>query len=439
MNIFLTFLNSLLYCFAAAWFWKKTKCINVGLTILILWTISALFAIYYCQTGMHVWRRDFTLFPFVYLFVLFLISIFPFLKLNEWKINTITTNKKVIDKFAIAIGVIAIIPFLENFFQVFHTVQSGGNEMMEMFKSRYTDDKFDQYYYMSGIGKKLLWINNNFAIVANCLLLYYVSFSKINKKIICGLLISIVTIYLAAYNTGARYIIIKNLLLLLFYILVFFRFIDEKKKKILMKYSLIVVGSFVSMTVAISIYRFTDMQDSVSYSLFDWLSWYLSEGFLNFNGDMWYIDKYLWGRNTMFLERYMFAITDHIEGRDFQSFESLLRITMNIFYTMIGDFYADFGPWLTPVVFISISAVFYVLCKSKRNMPLSRLVLLGVWAKACMIGFTYYTYHGDEYQTILTPLIFLMLVFFEKQSNKIVLVNKNVKFKSFSRNCIIQS
>lgn len=427
MNILLTFCNSLLYCGTFYYFWKKNKKVNIGILVLSLWSLSAICGIYYCQTDLHKWNHTFTLLPFIYVFLLFMISIFPLLNLKEWKIQNISTNIRLINKLAILISIIAIIPFYENLIQLFYTIQSGSDEMIEVLNSRYRDETYDQYYYMSDIGKKLTWYNNNLGIVSNCLFLYYISFFKKNKILITGLLISILTTYLAAYNTSARYIIVKNMLLLVFYGLIFYRFMNYKTQKKLIKYSVIVIGSFITMTMIISIFRYSDIMENkaYSYSMLDWLSLYLSEGFLNFNGDMWYIKDYLWGRNTMFLERYMFDITQHVEGRDFVIFESIVKIPMNYFYTMIGDFYVDFGPWLTPIIITCISFIFCKFCKYSQNMLLSKLILIGVWGKACLIGFTYYTYHGDEYQTLFTPLIYLIVLLFENKNNQIILVKQN--------------
>lgn len=421
---FLVIINSLLYIGLLFWYWKKVRCFNIGILLLCLWAATSAGAIYYYGTGMYEWKYPFTLVPFLYLFICVFIYILPVLRFRNEKIDTIITNDKIVQIIAVIISCIAILPFLENFFQLFH-VMGQGAQITDVINDRYADDTYDQYYYMSKLGRSLQWYNNNCGIVSTCLLIYQFVRKRINYYLILGLSCSILSIYFAAINTGARYILVKNLLLFIVYYMIFFKHIPQVVRRKLNKIlSSVAISIFVAIS-AISIYRFSDMVDTriVDFSMLDWLSLYFSESYLNFNGDMWHIDNYLYGRNTAFLQRYILGITEHVVGRDFESFAAVTHIRMHVFYTMIGDIYSDFGPYFTPLVVSLVSLLFCKICHIRKKMQLSKIIFFGIIAKACFVGYEYYTYNGDEYQLIFTPFICFIIYFFENIHSKYKYIN----------------
>lgn len=414
-------INALLYFSLLFFYLKKVRTFNIGVFVLSLWSLSALASIHYSTTGIYKWNNSITLFPFIYLFILFWIYIQPMLKFRNEQIKTIWSSDKAVNIMAIVLSIIAIIPFIENLVQAIK-VGSGisGSAVVELIESRYGDESYDQFYYLSAIGRKLNWINNAFVMLSMAFFFYLLTKAKRNKFVIIGLLCSITSSFLQAFSLSARFQLVKNLLIFLFFYLVFNNLLEEKLRKKIKKIIFITVAVIFLGTMIVSVYRYAGMTETrtdISYSMLDWLSLYLSEGFLNFNGDMWHIEDYCYGMNTAYMQRYFLGLSDDLFYRDYFKLEEITHIRMNVFYTMIGDLYSDFGPFGTIFVVSITSLIFRSICKVKKHIALSKILILSLVAKVSLIGFTYYTFVGDAIQIFIMPIVAFYL-HIKEQKNK---------------------
>lgn len=420
MTLTLTIINAFLYIALFLYYLRLVNFkFNVGVYTLALWMVSSIISIYYSTTGIYKWNHAITLAPFIYLYLTIVIYILPILKFRNERIKYIWTEDRFIYKVAIILSLIAFLPFVENLIQAFKVATGlSGNAVVELIQSRYDDDSYDQFYYLSTIGRKLNWLNNAFVMLSMCIFFYLFTKKKRNKIVLIGLSFSIATVFLQAFNLSARFQIVKNLFVLIFFYLLFKDLMEYRIRKKLTK-SLIVGFStiFVAVT-AISIFRFvgmTETRSDISYSIFDWLSLYFSEGFLNFNGDMWYVDNFCYGKNTAYIFRYLFGLSDVMFHRDYFELERITHIRMNVFYTMIGDIYSDFGPIGTIFIVCLVSWLFCNICKIKEKVALSKIIMLSLIAKVSLIGFTYYTFVGDAIQVLIMPIFALYLKIKENQ------------------------
>lgn len=428
MTTILTLLNSLLYVGALYYYYRKVRVLNVGVFLLILWALSSLLSIYYSTTGIYVWNHEITILPFIYLFVLVLIYFRPILNFRNELISAIWTNDRTVVFVAIIISLIGFLPFIEQLMQSFKVATGmSGSAVAELIESRYGDDTYDQFYYLSSVGRKLNWLNNALAMLAMILFLYLLTKTKKNKLLLLGLGCSIMSVFLQAFNLSARFQIVKNLFLFFFLYIVFYKFYEENfRKKLTRNITIIILVVFIAISV-ISYFRFSGLLEARSdiyYSIFDWLSLYFSEGFLNFNGDMWYIDDYCLGRNTAYIFRNLFDPSTDIFYRNYYQLEDITHIRMNVFYTMIGDIYSDFGPIGTFFVAIMVSVFFSRLCRIEPSLPLSKIILISLIAKINLIGFTYYTFVGDAIQVVIMP-IFSLFLHFQENASKRIFYKKN--------------
>ena len=409
MNLLLTFLYASLYVFAMIKYWKKYRALDSGFFVLSLWTLSAVFSIYFLivnnEIKFHDWK-DFQIMPFIYLFFTVMIFIYPVLTFKEKYIQTIWTNDIFANMLSFIISIVAIFPFCQNLIQLIIT-QSGEYAVLSIMEDRYTDDSYDALYYMSGFIKSFDFYNNNyFNLVSYGLLFYQLTKPKINRFLVIGLSISIINLLIKAINIAARFILVTNILLFLYYYIILKNKIDMRYSQILKKCMIYIGALSVIGVLTISIIRFTVIDSGMS--IFGWIAQYISESHLNFNGYMWDVEKLCYGQNSLPRYSEMFGFSNDPD-RDFRYLSTITGIRMNIFYTMVGDLFSDFGAIATFLISIGVCVFFKIVCSASPKMRLSQILMLGIIAKTSLLGFTYFTFENYSFQLISTIIIALIL------------------------------
>ena len=90
----------------------------------------------------------------------------------------------------------------------------------------------------------------------------------------------------------------------------------------------------------------------------------------------------------------------------------------NIFYTFVGDFTLDFGPYVAPLIFLLFTGLILLLTKPQKNkIEFHQLLLIYLVACICMQGGMYLFAYSDTSGLKMVTL-FTLYIILKWNSNK---------------------
>lgn len=131
------------------------------------------------------------------------------------------------------------------------------------------------------------------------------------------------------FNIGSRWVAIEDVFFLTYLFLLYRKIIPTQISRYIQIIFISIACILAIGIISITIGRFED----TNYELSEWIYRYVGEGFANFCTDMWHTNHTANGMH-IFRAFYDDAIT---------KLNNLMGIRMYVFYTYIGDFFADWG------------------------------------------------------------------------------------------------
>jgi len=365
-----------------------------------LWAVSSATSIWYYLHVYHysVQVKPLTIVPFIYLFVFSVISFIPIFKTKDVKISHIDGNQQIVQFISILIGLVALLPFCEAFIYLMRTMGVGLSQIANNYGENFT--------YLSAPSQTFSRYLSYLRIVSPILFFYNLSLKKGHRAISIGLLLAIVTPILNNLNVGSRFVLVTDGLYLIYIYMLFYNQIENGTRAIITRVFLGFGSTFLILFLAITYYRFNSGNSDIS--ILDWMSLYSGESFLNFNSDLWTIHSSTGGDNAFFIFKHFLGLYADV-NRNPDYLESLVPIRMNVFYTFIGDFLVDIGTYWTSIFIALISFIFSFFINFQKRMSLHKIILLGMYAKIVLNGFTYYTYLNAPLTPFYTTGIALIL------------------------------
>ena len=385
----------LLFLGVNIYIYKKKHLIGTHiLSITALWLVSSMFSLLYLDSPIRYYtNHQVKLLPYLYLYGCFLLTLLPLLKINVIGKNFID-NSKFIYKLSLFIALCAYLPFIEN---VIHLYKVGdGDSLAEMYGER-LEAGFDARAHMSWLGARLHSVISFFTYISPILFFNYIAGS--NKKkwyIVIGLLMASLNLSIFSFAQGGRGTSFNLLLYILFIYLLYKSYFSENVNR-KVRIVFFVIGVFMVVVMAvITIGRFSE--DS-TYSLTDWILRYAGESFVDFNTELFYIDRYTEGRVCLpFL--YDEAQLDRFV------IESILGVRGIVFYTYIGDLYKDFGPYFTILILGLLSLIFYQNFKNTQVMNLGNTIIYCLYAALILLSTNCMFYRATSISGACFALIF---------------------------------
>lgn len=397
-------INTILYVFlflVSFFIFKRAK---LAQYVTGIWGWSSVTTIFYYifMYRNYVQINPITLFPFIYLFVLIFIWFYPLFRIDNKKVKGICGNRKILRILAILIVLINIPPFYENIMYALAHIGAQSDQ--------FADNYEDKAEYLSAISQILAKYSSYLRIITPVLLFYFLQSFNRNKFISIGLIMSVFNPMLTSLNNGSRFVLVTDLLFVIGLYILLNHALAKRVKFFIFKYSMIVLPIVAVIFIVITLVRFSDHN---GYSVWNWLSLYTGESYLNFNADMWNLKKFTNGDNSFFLFRHwlgdyptVFRDPDYLGGK--------VPIRMYVFYTFIGDFFVDFGAYITVLISIVSAFIFYRIAgKLKGYIPIYLVLIFAVYLKILVVGFTYYTYLNVQISLVYTLLIAFILYIFE--------------------------
>ena len=392
---------------------KKGGLWNVDATsfIILYYGISAFVSIFYYNASNGVYRdySKITLFPFLYLFVAVLITLYPIYVYNK-KSPVIKLPNHIQSKFFMLLSLVIvlcmILPFLESLIKI---PQALANDSMSNAYEQRLYNSSSSLEYLSFMGRKfflILWRLNN--VIPILVFVHMIRSGK--KKYIIGLCLAIMTIWIHSMVLGGRSKLVQNGLYVVFCFFVFKDYFTENVRRNIIKYGSLVLSCAVVAVAAVTISRFSSMQNSRMGSIWEWVGLYAGEGILNFNAYNWYVTKTLNGYGTFGLPISL-VTGEKLDVAFFWNLGKILGIKGNIFYTYVGTFLNDYGKVGALVVLFVLAKLTILAYKGRIGSSITKLALICLWGKILLIGPIFYTYGSiDDQWNLLVAVVVAYLL-----------------------------
>lgn len=401
------FFDGLLYLLTTFYWLLKLKKINAGLIVLAIMAMSHFGALFYYTvlSDLGLLEEDIQVTPFVYLYAMITMGVYPFLKHKGISKVDDTGIEKPILMLSIFVIAISIEPLLENIYILLTSSEDYGDV--------YEDMRDGELKIYSTVGTTLGGWSNHLRIFVAAALFYYLSKKDKKYPIIFGLTLCALNHILFWVNGGQRGGMMSQLII---YALTFVLFMPTFNPKMIRKLKKVLLWSsipIILMFSAITLSRFNN--GGTNKTLLAWILLYTSEGPIKFNTEMWDGDHNTNGDvNVNFLKDLlgMKTFTTYEDRDDFYMGINGRRI--EVFYTYVGDFLSDFGYIGAALVCTLLFCLTRKLLSNGGTIPFHRLLLIIYIIHMYSIGFASNVYRAYSLQKDIFYIVnlYLILAFF---------------------------
>lgn len=388
---------------------KKKKNFDAGSVILFSYLLYSIISLLLYNSSFYSFKHI-VIFPFIYLYLMIMLMVYPVLKYNSTKINVIQKPSRVL------LNTISIIIIVAAFGQFIAIVSDFSRNMVNLMinssggKELYDNAMANSYNSGSGNIKNLAAIiSNAFKNFGILTFFYYLTLDKRNNFILLGLFFSIIVNLLTNLSLGQRGPIIEILLSLIITFFALKKFIQPRINKIIKitGISLIIATSipFVILTNS----RFEDWKGGSLQSFY----YYVGQENLNFNNYGLDDGGIRYGDRTIPLFKRMLGF-ENVPNNFWDRRQKYpnLKINDEVFIGFVGDFTLDFGPFV-PLLIFSIFTIFILKSTKVRNRRILfyQLILIHFVMCVCMLGgMSLYSFSdvGGNLQLIVYFIAFIL-------------------------------
>lgn len=378
-------INALLY--VGTLFYAIKKKHSILILISAIWLLCALLGILYSLIPFNLTSHEITIEPYFYIYVLFLIGLYPMSKLKNLDRNKLKVvyNERIVYYIVLVLAICSFIPLVES---AFHILSSGLGDLAANYEDR--PDDFDTRGYFSFIGRLFYSIEEYFEFLSPTFLFIYLT-SGIEKKkwIIVGMCLAAINPMMNNLANGQRYYVVAFFYMMLFNFLLFRKLFDEVYKKSIYRWAVFLGGIVGILFVAISLNRTGNGTEELGagYQIIR----YMGESMYNFNTDCFWITEHVHGEHSL---KGLFTYL-HINQLSITDQTSLLGIISNAFHTYIGAFVMDYGLKTTFIILTLLSVICWRLVISiDDEINLGLLIIISLYANILLFGTTYFVYEN---------------------------------------------
>lgn len=401
-NQILIIFDALAYILTFLYWCIKLRRFNVGLLLLLIMTISHVGCIFYYTVlkDLGLLEANLKVLPFVYLYLMIIICLYPYLIHGGIKIIDDIGLKSSLMCLSVFIILLNIEPFLENLL----LLSSSNSDYSEL----YEDMREGELNIYSSVGKKLMSWAHLFRIITPVLFFYFVQKNSRNRLVLFGLGLCIINQFLYWINIGARGGILSQFFILTLCFLLFYRMLPSNIINYIKKYGLlsIIVGLIFFAGITVSRYE----SGNSNKTIVGWLLLYSSEGPIRFNTEMWDGQHNTKGDVNLNYFKNMLGMKTYItyEDRD-EYYLAKNGRRIEVFYTYIGDFVSDFdyiGGFLICLCLFVITTFLF----RYSVVPVENVFLLLLFSHLYSIGFAsnMYRSYGMQKEMLIIVLLFFV-------------------------------
>lgn len=290
------------------------------------------------------------LFPFVYLYLMLMLTALPIFKYDQNKIqqiqrpNTLLFNAiSIVFIFVSLIQIPAIISEFKNSIVELMTVSSAGQDM-------YNEAMENSYSTGDGnIANLASVITNAYGYFGVLLFFYYLTLDNRNKLITLGLLLSNVFVVFTYISLGQRGPIVELLLSMIITYFALKKFYSPVINKVVKRIGVAIVVMISVPLIALTNSRFSDNMDGSLSSVY----YYVGQENLYFNNYGLDNGGIRYGDRVVPLFKRMLGF-DNIPNNFWERRDKYpdLEINDEVFIGVIGDFTLDFGPFVGAAILL---------------------------------------------------------------------------------------
>ena len=322
--------------------------------------------------------------PFVYLYCMLLLALRPLMRFHQSNVETITPPKMWILhalSAVIILAAIGCIPMLIRHLQdgSFLRLLQDSSAGQELYSEALAESE-DAGSGISNIPSILL---NALSDLAMLLFFYYLTLKERHPLIIAGLSVAIGIVLLTPILSGQRSNTVTTLLTFIGAYFLLRRYLSERLRRWV---NLLGIGLIVVLSIplaAITLSRFDQRQGGAVGSVV----YYIGQANLNFNNYGLDAGGIRHGDRTMNLVKRV--IDPYNTPKNFQERRDKypdLKMDDNVFYTFVGDFTLDFGPWKTVVIFLVFSILVVHATRPTNSIAFHKMLLLYMTTCIAMQG-----------------------------------------------------
>ena len=278
-SLLFTVINTLLYSGTFLYYFRKSNRNNVGILLLALYLISAIFGII-AYTKYGYCNNNIGLFPYIYLFLVLFSAFNPILRYDDTRLSTITPFSSVYINIIASFLVLLFVPATINILFEFVTTFREAIVNISVVTSLY-DDTAEMIQSDGQSGSVIGIIRGIFSEIIIFYTGFYLTLKKKNKLILILLLFSSVYPLLINFMLGSRTSMTYWIIEVLIVYALFKNFLNNSTKKLFKTVVICLLSFFLVVVTILTIGRFTR-----SGSLYDPLEsvvLYAGQPMLNFN------------------------------------------------------------------------------------------------------------------------------------------------------------
>lgn len=360
---------------------------NPGHVLLLAWIFIAFMGILYFNSGDFYpsYKEKVTLLPFIAEFILFLIAFYPFFNFNWNEKFSFKKESPLLMPLIYFTVIVSVLPFMESVMQLFSADTTIANSV-EQYQMREVED--ETLIRLSFLGNKCYHWSSALKLISPILLFYYVAYKKVKPWVVVGLLMASFITCVYALVLGNRGPAVNTFIYVFFIYIAFKKNIKPEIRKKIQKFGLIIIGVVATYLILMTIVRFAFLQTSTNNttSLYNWVSRYLGESFINMNCDSFWNENYLWGELT---NPTLWEFFTGSPARDRWILFDKIGIRTHVLYTSFGQLFLDF-PYILVMIITVIPAVIMNALNKKATKNIGAFICWCGFANLLLDGIFIY-------------------------------------------------
>ncbi|MDR1652191.1 MAG: oligosaccharide repeat unit polymerase [Prevotellaceae bacterium] len=411
--------NALVYTLTMLYFWRKSKVFNTSVFLLLLYTVSAWAAILYYNHELFFFSstlRDGNMFgkitvePFVWLYTVLMLFMYPFLKIRSDKISKIVLPSK--NRLMIFVQVATVLNIL-GILLLIPELQKLSGEWMDIRQAQMTEEGVN-YWFTGTILSQLFGLGLCLCSI-NIVLSFFLFMVKPFRSKWSSIYFYTTILFNVMFNItlSGRGMILMIFVYLFCIFLLFKNFISSKSRKKTMRWMLVAGILVVAFFIIVTLSRYGDM---VMFSIWR----YAGEPMLNFNAVMYNNLKGTTDGDAYFNIFTKYFHPEEIEFTGTDKWHYIMGKTgvdAHIFYTFAGALCFDLGKMgvlITALLFCIASSI--ILRRANSNLSVGVIVYYAVMMYMFILGVFLFIFQGANGNFTLI-MAFLMLWYLKPSRN----------------------
>lgn len=406
-NILLVF-NALLWLITFVVYQQRRKYFGVGSAILFFYTSISFLAIHlYNNPYANGLFKALNLFPFLYLYVMIIIASYPILNLKLEKIQYIQSpSNRLLNVVCCSLIFLSLLTLPKTI------IQMKDGLVMLLLDSSYGKEAYmeraENYINKSTSNMDIISILSNLSCnISPLFMMYYVTLKNRNRWILYGLVLSSISYPLTGIATGARAALASFMINMSFWFIFIRKYVPEKINRSVKKCIFVGAGLLCIPFILVTFSRNEGDWNNILYSV----ERYASEGVLRFNNYGLDANGYRYGDYTIVLFKKILGLEPAMYYSSRLLKYNHMFMNESVFYTFVGDFTLDFGPYISFLIFIFTSMSFCLLLKIRnKGLLFYQYILLYLLLVGCL-GYFQFPLGRIDGNLLIIALFLLSFIF----------------------------